>query len=70
MKPLNYAEMGLLKRRHGITVRIQSEGVAHVTHRDGTQGRYAIEHLRGAVKKPLMERVGDWLAGIAPREGM
>ena len=48
MKTLNYAEMGLLKRRHGITVRIQSEGVAHVTHRDGSRGRYAIEHLRGA----------------------
>jgi len=52
MKPLNYAEMGLLKRRHGITVRIQSEGVAHVTHRDGSRGQYAIERLR------------DWLVGV------
>ena len=64
MKPLNYAEMGLLKRRHGITVRIQSEGVAHVTHRDGSRGRYAIEHLRDAVQKPLIERLRDWIAVV------
>jgi len=64
MKTLNYAEMGQLKRRHGITVTRQVEGVAYVLHRDGSRGQYAIEHLRDAVKRPLMERVRGWIAGV------
>ncbi len=64
MKTLDYAEMGVLLRRHGITVTRQVEGVAYVLHQDGSRGQYAIEHLRSVAGRPLMERVRDWLAGV------
>ncbi len=65
MKQLDYSEMGLLLRRHGITVTRQVAGVAYVAHEDGSRGEYAIEHLRAAVRRPLMERLRLWIAGCA-----
>ncbi len=65
MKPLDYAEMGLLKRRHGITVTRQVEGVAYVAHSDGSRGQYAVEHLRSVVGRPWAERLRLWIAGCA-----
>lgn len=64
MKPLDYAEQGVLLRRYGIEVKEQAEGVAYVLHSDGSRGQYAIEHLRSVAGRPLMERVRDWLAGV------
>ncbi len=65
MKNLNYSEMGILSRRHGITVTRQVEGVAYVTHRDGSRGEYAIEHLRSIAGRPWAERLRLWIAGVA-----
>ncbi len=64
MKPLDYAEMGLLKRRHGITVTRQVQGVAYVAHSDGSRGEYAIDHLRHVAQRPWTERLINWLAGV------
>ncbi len=65
MKTLNYSDMGLLLRRHGITVIEQQDGVAYVLHSDGSRGEYAIEYLRAAVRRPWTERLINWLAGCA-----
>lgn len=64
MKDLNYAEMGILKRRHGITVTRQVAGVAYVLHEGGSRGQYAIEHLRHIAGRPWTERLRDWLCEV------
>lgn len=48
---LTYAEMAYLRRHWGVVVRRQAAGVATVWHRDGTEGRYAIETLKGIIEE-------------------
>ncbi len=65
MRNLDFAEQGVLKRRHGIEIKKQAEGVAYVAHRDGSRGQYAVEHLRAAAGRPLVERLRLWIAGVS-----
>ena len=51
LETLTPTERAWLARHHGIVVRIECNGVATVWHRDGTEGRYAIETLKGIIEE-------------------
>ena len=50
--------------RQGIAVREEIGGLVAVWHSDGSRGTYAEVHIRAMIRRPLKERLRDWIAGV------
>jgi hypothetical protein len=61
---LTPTDRALLRSRHGLTVSIESDGVAYCRDARGERVEYPIAHLQGLLRPTLRERFVHWVAGV------